>query len=376
MELKHKLLFLLLAAATVSAAKYEAGTYFEPTGNVGYILGQDQYMDSITVLGSNLLFTNSSVGIDILFYGVATSPSNITLYVVNQSYVNHTCDLHSSVDFTVTGLDWGRGVWYVYNGYGSYQESDTSAPLDFTLADTVTYAYYTDTLVEDYLTITFSAPAHATSIANNTRLQYNFTVANNTKTPVDIQLWGNTTGTWQALNTTTATTGLNQIAYTWPDVGTYIWGGRVNASDGTVNWTTSNRTIYVVTTTTTTSTTTTTMQVTYTTFDNKGYRPCFAHLMEGRMLRMGLCVYETSFGGERTDEQPTNWFYFILLMIVVIPFTISLSKLAVPVLLMDMILAVFWGYVPPEAYPIIALLNVFVFAEALFYRPFAPHMNN
>lgn len=122
--------------------------------------------------------------------------------------------------------------------------------------------------------------------------------------------------------------------------------------------------------------TTTTLPATTQTLDENGYRPCFAHLMGGDLLRMGLCVYERGFGSERTDEQPTNWFYFVLLMILIVPFTISLSRLSVPVVLMDMILVTFWGYVPPESYPIIALLNIFVFAEALFYRPFAPQMNN
>lgn len=101
----------------------------------------------------------------------------------------------------------------------------------------------------DYITITYSAPADLAEIANGTRLQYNFTVANETQTPDDIQLWANVSGTWQPVNTSDASEGLNQLDYMFEDWGTYLWGGRVNSTTAVVNWTTTNRTIYVTTTT-------------------------------------------------------------------------------------------------------------------------------
>jgi len=125
-----------------------------------------------------------------------------------------------------------------------------------------------------------------------------------------------------------------------------------------------------------TSQTTTTLPITYETVNEDGYMPCIAHMFNSRFLDYIVCPYERSFGGERTSENPTNWFYFFLIMIVIVPFMISLSKISIPVILMDFILIVLWGYVPPQSYYVFALLNIFVFAEAIFYRIFAPKNNN
>lgn len=141
--MKHTtLLIMVLLVGYVSAAKYEEGVYFKPTGNMGYVLGEDQYMDSITVLGGNLLFTNLTIGTDVLYYGVTATAGNITLDIINQSYINHTCTLQASVAFTVTGLNWTKDTWYIYNVTDEIIASDDTAPLDFSLAQTVDYAYY------------------------------------------------------------------------------------------------------------------------------------------------------------------------------------------------------------------------------------------
>jgi len=119
-------------------------------------------------------------------------------------------------------------------------------------------------------------------------------------------------------------------------------------------------------------TTTTTLQITQQPYDSQGYRIPFGHFINQQMLRGLLSVYEIPFGGERTDTNPRNWFYFFLVMMLFIPFTINVGKMAVAVFLIDMILSIFWGYIPEPVYYIFALLNIYLIADALVYKLFAP----
>lgn len=67
-----------------------------------------------------------------------------------------------------------------------------------------------------------------------------------------------------------------------------------------------------------------------------------------------------------------NWFYAFIVMGIVIPLWLVTQQLIVAVLVLDMLLVTFYGYVPEIIYPYVALMNVFAFAHTIFYKPMAP----
>jgi hypothetical protein len=67
-----------------------------------------------------------------------------------------------------------------------------------------------------------------------------------------------------------------------------------------------------------------------------------------------------------------SWFYLMMLMALMLPLWTSVGAIEVAIILMDILLAVFWGSIPSVVYPIVFLLNVFAFTKALLFRPFSP----
>lgn len=131
-----------------------------------------------------------------------------------------------------------------------------------------------------------------------------------------------------------------------------------------------------VTTSTIPGTTTTLQAVAVATVS--GERSCFSHFTDGDILKTILCPYEVGFGGERTAEQPSNWFYVIILLTITVPLAIGVGNISVGVLLMDLFILIFGYYnlLPPRFYPFAAILNIIVIASGYFHKPFAPKLQN
>lgn len=67
-----------------------------------------------------------------------------------------------------------------------------------------------------------------------------------------------------------------------------------------------------------------------------------------------------------------NWFWAMVLIGIMVSLWESVGALEVAVVLADILLAIFYGAVPVVVYPLIFLVNIFVFGKALFFKPVAP----